>query len=110
MTKADLRTERRLQAGRRATLTLQGTTSACLIQDVSTKGFLIMASKEFAVGDLVDLKCELNPGKVLECKIEVRHRTSDGCLGTQIVEINEPAKRLCEQFIEEHYAERLKFG
>ena len=108
MAKSDARKEPRLAHSRRGTLTAAGTPSACLVQDVSTKGFLIMSTKRFQVGDVLELKCELFPGKTLECKVEVRHITDD-CLGTRIVEISEAASRLCQQFMEEHYAERLKF-
>jgi len=110
MAKTNLRGEPRLQHARRASLTFQDASSACLIQDFSMKGFLIMSAKKFAVGDVMDLKSELYPGRVLECRIAVRHITSDDCLGTQIVEMNDVATRLCKTFIEEHYAERLKFG
>ena len=108
MAKAEARAEPRLAHSRKGTLTLGGISSACLVQDVSTKGFLIMSSKPFKVGDVLDLRCELFPAQMLECKIEVRHITDD-CLGTRIVEITEAAARLCRQFIEEHYADRLKF-
>ena len=110
MAKSNQRGEPRLQQARRAKLTAGGETSACLIQDVSTRGFLIMATKQFNVGDVMELKSEFQAGQIFECKIQVRHTTSDGCLGTQIVEINDASARLCQQFIEEHYADRLKFG
>ena len=108
MAKAEARTEPRLAHSRKGTLTLGGTSSACLVQDVSTKGFLIMATKSFNVGDVLELRSELFPGKTLECKIEVRHIT-DECLGTRIVEISESSARLCQQLIEEQYADRLRF-
>ncbi len=106
--KSEARIEPRLAHSRKGTLTKGGTSSACLVQDVSTKGFLIMATRPFVVGDVLELKSELLPGRALECKIEVRHITDD-CLGTRIVEISDANARLCQQFIEEHYADRLKF-
>ena len=109
MKNSNLRAEARIAKGRKGTLTLGGAPVPCLIQDFSTKGFLIMCSKPFAAGEVLELKSELYPGIVLTCKIEVRHVT-DMCLGTRIVEISDPALRLCRQFIEEHYSERLKFG
>ena len=108
MAKAEGRKEPRLPHSRKGTLTLGAASCACLVQDVSTKGFLIMSTKPFKVGDILDLKCELFPGKMLECKIEVRHITDD-CLGTRISDISDAAARLCQQFVEEHYADRLKF-
>ena len=109
MSKAEHRAEPRIAQGRRGTLTATGTPAPCLIQDFSTKGFLIMCTKPFAAGDVLDLKTELHPEKFLTCKIEVRHVT-DTCLGTRIVEIQPPAMNLLRQFIEEHYSDRLKFG
>jgi len=110
MTKSNLRGEPRLPHARRATLTFNGVSSAGLIQDVSMKGFLIMSTKKFDVGDVLDLRSELYKGQFLECRIEVRHVMPDDCMGTRIVEISEPAERLCRQFIEEHYADKYKFG
>lgn len=68
-----------------------------------------MCSKQFSVGDVLELKSELYPARLLLCKIEIRH-ISDMCLGTKIVEINDTGSRLCREFIEEHYSDRLKFG
>ena len=111
MAKADVRSEKRIAEGRRGTLTAYAASTPCVIQDMSTKGFLIMSTKPFNVGDVVQLKTELYPGQVLTCDLEVRHVTDEGCcLGTRIVEISPAASNLCRQFIEEHYAERLKFG
>lgn len=109
MSKAELRTEPRVAKGRKATLIVAGVSVPCVIQDISTKGFLVMCTKPFAAGDVLELKCELYPGRFLSCKIQVRH-VSDMCLGTQIVEIHDTEKRLCLEFLEEHYADRLKFG
>ena len=107
--KGDLRTERRIAQARRGTLTFAEISVPCVIQDFSTTGFLIMCSKPFPAGTVLDLKSELYPNEVLTCKLEVRHVT-DMCLGTKIVEISNPAARLCQRFIEEFYSERLKFG
>lgn len=109
MDKSDLRKESRLALARRATLTFAGKSSPCLIQDFSAKGFLIMSTKQFSVGNILELNLELYPGQLLACKIEVRHNT-DNCLGTMIVEMSESQSRLCGQFVDEHYADRLKFG
>src|ERR1700694_2541725 len=93
------RTERRVKVSRRATL-LDGTTPLpCLIEDFSTGGFLIMSNQEFFfVGQILELKCELYPEKVLLCKIEIRH-IDDTCLGTKIVEINKDGTVLLNQFL-----------
>ena len=109
MKKSDLRAEPRIPHARRGTLTVAGASIPCLIQDFSTKGFLIMCTRQFSVGDVLELRSELYPEKVLQCKIEIRH-ISDNCLGTLIVEISDSSLKLCRQFIEEHYSDRLKFG
>ncbi|HYC45228.1 MAG TPA: PilZ domain-containing protein [Burkholderiales bacterium] len=107
--KTNLRIEPRVAQGRRGTLSASGTSTPCVIQDISTKGFLIMCTKPFAVGDVLELKSELYPGKFVTCSIEVRHVT-DTCMGTRILDINPASLNVCRQFIEEHYSERLKFG
>jgi hypothetical protein len=109
MKKPEQRTEARIAHTRRGTLSVGGVSMPCLIQDVSTKGFLIMCTEQLSVGDVLELKAELYPERFLECKIEIRHST-DMCLGTKVVEITDSALNLCRQFMEEHYSQRLKFG
>jgi len=109
MTKQNLRSEVRLPHNRRGTVTVGGAMSPCLIQDFSTKGFLLMSTRHFAVGDILELSAELYPGQVLKCKVEVR-RLDEDCYGTMIVDISEPSARLCQQFVEEIYSDRLKFA
>ena len=109
MKKSELRTEPRVAHARRGTLDVEGALIPCLIQDFNTKGFLIMCTRPFSVGDILELKTELYPEKVLQCKIEIRHIT-DNCLGTLIVEISDSALKLCRQFLDEQYSDRLRFG
>lgn len=73
----------------------------CLIQEFSSKGFLIMSSVKAQLGDKLELKCELYPERFLQCKVEVRH-INDDCLGTKIVEVSDAGLTLCRQFIDEH--------
>ena len=107
--KKEMRSEPRLPERRRGTLTVDGVTSPCLFQDFSTKGFLLMSTKQFVVGDIVELSTELYPGQFLKCKVEVR-RVDGDCYGTMIVDISEPCARLCRQFVAEIYSDRLKFA
>jgi hypothetical protein len=107
--KKEMRSEPRLPERRRGTLTVGGVASPCLLQDFSTKGFLVMSTRVFSVGDIFELSTELYPGQVLKCKVEVR-RVDDDCYGTMIVDISEPCARLCRRFIEEIYSDRLKFA
>jgi hypothetical protein len=103
MNKLELRAEVRVPITHRGTLVVPSVPIPCLIQDFSTKGFLIMCTEQFKVGDILELRCELYPGRFLECKIEVRH-TNDDCLGTKIVEASNAALLLCRQFIDEHFS------
>lgn len=80
----------------------------CLIQEFSSKGFLIMSNVKAQLGDKLELKCELYPERFLQCKVEVRHIT-DMCVGTKIVEINDDGFTLYRQFLDEHYILR-RFG
>ena len=107
--KKEMRSEPRLPERRRGTLTVDGITSSCLLQDFSTKGFLLMSTQEFSVGDILELSTELYPTRVLKCKVEVR-RVDGDCYGTMVVEISDPCARLCKQFVDEIYSERLKFA
>ena len=108
MTKSELRAELRVPITHRGSLGLPSAWFPCLIQDFSSKGFQIMSTTNFFVGDVLELKCELYPGRFLQCKVEVRHVT-DMCLGTKIVEIGDDGLRLCRQFIEEHVSLK-RFG
>ena len=110
MAKTNARGEPRLSFSRRAQLTFEGATSAGLVQDVSMKGFLIMSTKKFDLGDILDMRVELEPNRPLECKIKVCCLTSDDCIGTEIVEMSDAGRRACQHFIEAHYADRLRFG
>jgi len=73
----------------------------CLIQEFSSKGFLIMSTVKAQPGDTLELKSELYPARFLRCKVEVRH-VNDDCLGAKIVEVSDAGLRLCRQFIDEH--------
>lgn len=101
MKNADLRAETRVPITRRGTLGVPGAWFPCLIQDFSSAGFLIMCTGKVRVGDILELKCELYPQRVLHCKVEVRH-INDDCLGTKIVEVSDAGSMLCRQFIDEH--------
>jgi len=103
MKKPDLRAELRVAITHRGLLSVPGSWIPCLIQDLSSKGFLILCNKQFPIGEILELKCELYPDKVLQCKIEVRHLT-DMCLGTKIIEIDAGGLRLCRQYLDEHYS------
>src|ERR1700720_3254790 len=103
MTTLELRAEMRVPITQRGTLLAPSAPCPCLIQEFSSKGFLIMCAAKVQVGDILDLKCELYPGRVLECQIEVRH-INDDCIGTKVLNVSDAGLKLCRQFIEEHYS------
>jgi hypothetical protein len=102
----NLRSEPRVPVRLRGTLYSGDTPVPCLIENLSQNGILVMCTREFPVGQIMDFKCELFPGKLLNCKLEVRHVTDD-FVGMKIVEIDETGRNLCQLYLEEHYAERL---
>ena len=108
MKKPDLRAELRIPITHRGALAVPDAWVPCLIENVSSVGFLIMCSKKFTVGEVLELKCALYPERFLQCKVEVRHIT-DMCVGTKIVEINNDGIALYRQFLDEHYILR-RFG
>jgi hypothetical protein len=101
--KLDLRAEMRVPITHRGILGAPSAALPCLIQEFSTKGFLIMCAATVQVGDILELKCELYPGQFLECKIEVRH-INDDCVGTKIVEISDAGLKLCRDFVDGHFS------
>lgn len=78
----------------------------CMVQDMSDSGFLILCSKELAVGQVRDFRCELFPGKTLNCRIEVRHIGPHG-VGTKVVEIDNRGASLIKLYLEEQYSLKL---
>ena len=106
MRNRELRGEARISVRQRGTLKAEIDWFPCLIQDMSGSGFLVLCSREVVVGQVLDFRCELFPGKRLECKIEVRH-VSDAGVGTRIVEIDQRGADLCQLYLQEQYSERL---
>jgi hypothetical protein len=65
-----------------------------------------MCSKELAVGQVLEFRCQLYPEKTLNCKIEVRHVSSHGN-GTKVVEIDNRGSSLVKLYLEEQYSLKL---
>ena len=105
----NLRSEPRIPVRFRGTLYSGDTPVPCLIENLSQNGVLVMCTRELPVGEIMDFKCELFPGKILNCKVEVRHVTDD-FVGMKIVEIDETGRNLCQLYLEEHYSDRLNIG
>ena len=100
MNKPELRSEQRITVSCQGTLSLGEKSAPCFIQNMCSRGFLIKASKELPVGQVLHLKCELYPQRSVECKVQVRHVNRD-CLGAKVVEISDDGQILCRQFLEE---------
>ena len=104
----ELRGEVRVPITHRGMLGVPNAWHPCLIEDISTQGFLIVSSLKAQVEDTLELKSELYPERVLQCLIEVRH-VKDDCLGTMIVEVSDEGMKLCKQFIDERVSLK-RFG
>ena len=80
---------------------LDGTTALeCIVEDFSPGGFSVTADRELFAGQILELKCELYPNRLLMCEIEIS-RIDDLSLGTEIVRIDRDAAELLEQFLYE---------
>jgi hypothetical protein len=100
MSRAELRAEPRVPVSCRGTLTLGDQSAPCYIQNMCSRGFLIQASEELPVGRLVQLRCELDSERTVECKVQVRH-VNRQCLGARVVEISDEGMVVCRKFLEE---------
>lgn len=98
MNKPELRAEERVRVSCRGTLRAGEASAPCMIQNMCSRGFLIKASKELPVGRVLQLTCELYPGKTIECTVQVRHVNAD-CLGARVTEISDEAQAACMQFL-----------
>jgi len=102
----DLRAGVRIEASLRAELNSGDAWFACRLLDISDHGFLLVCNKALAVGQLLGLRCELYPEKLVECNVEVRHADETGS-GVMIVEIDEKSIGFCQLYLQEHYSDQL---
>ena len=102
----NLRAEARIAVSQRAELNSGDAWFPCRVLDMSDNGFLLVCNKALAVGQILDLRCELYPAKLLECKVEIRHADETG-IGTRIVEIDRKSIGLCQLFLQEYYSDKL---
>ena len=102
----DLRAEARVEVRQRGDLKAGEEWFPCLVQDMSSIGFLLMCSRELEIGQILEFKCQLFPDKLLTCKLEIVHVT-DGSVGTKIIDIEPKGTDLCQLFLQEQYSERL---
>jgi len=71
-----------------------------------SRGFLIKHSKELPVGQVLRLQCELYPGQIVDCNVQVRHVNAQS-LGARVIEMSDDAKIICQRFLEEQRAASL---
>ena len=107
MHQPELRAEPRVPVNFRGTLTLGGTSTPCLIQNMCSRGFLIQHARELPVGQSLRLKCELYPAQFVECTVQVLHVNANS-LGARVIQISEDGKALCQRFLEEQRAASQK--
>ena len=110
MSTKELRAEVRIPVRHRGSLKSGDDWIPCLIENMGETGIMLMSNREFPVGQILEFKCELYPGKLLNCKLEVMH-VDDTILGTKIIDIDNRGSSLCQLFLQEHYADKLNtFG
>ena len=102
----ELRAEARLAVKEKASLSTGDGWFPCVVQDMSDSGFLILCGKELALGQLLDFRCELFPGRTLNCRIEVRHLSPAG-IGTKVAAIDDRGRSLLKLYLEEQYSLKL---
>ena len=97
MHEIDVRSEARVPSSQKGVLRNKDIWSRCLIQDVSSKGFMILCDYKSAVGhlppklgEILNLKWSAHDDEVEYCRIEVRHIT-DGYFGALVLEKSELA-------------------
>ncbi len=108
---SELRSAKRISVTRKGVLTVEDDPLAltalahqytCLIQDMSQTGFLLLSTEKFWTGQILGFRCELLPGRVLECKVEVVH-VGDSVVGAKIVEIDAEGSELCKAFLRDQF-------
>ena len=107
MNRPERRKAQRLALSRRAQLISDAGIRQCLLQDISSGGFLILTNERYASGEVLELACELYPQEMINCKIQVRH-VDDTCIGTLIVDISPQAASLLGRFLQENESQKLK--
>ena len=102
MQKPEQRAEPRIAVTFNGTLTLNGVSMPCTVQNMCSRGFLIKHSNELPVGQALHLTCDL-PARSVECTVQVRH-VNPHLLGARVTEMSEEDRRACLRFLEERRA------
>jgi PilZ domain-containing protein len=101
MNQTEKRSEPRIPVNYSGTLTSNGVSMPCVVQNMCSRGFLIRHSRELPVGQSLHLKCDLYPTRSVECTVQVRHVNSQ-VLGALVTQMSEEDRRVCLRFLEEH--------
>ncbi len=103
MQNPEQRAEQRFPVTFNGTLTLNGVSMPCTVQNMCSRGFLIKHSKELPVGQDLHLRCDLYPARSVECTVQVRHVNAH-TLGARVTQMSEEDRRVCLRFLEERRA------
>ena len=106
MNAQELRAEVRVPVIHRGNLGTGSEWFSCMVMDMSSSGLLIVSTRQLAAGQTLEFKCELYPGKVFDCMIEVMHSDEDSA-GAMITGIDETATKLLQGYLEERLAVML---
>lgn len=104
--KTNQRRAPRLQLTPKGEISDGATTVKALLQDISDDGMLLICSKDFAVGKVIELKFHMPSGASIECTCEVRH-SSDMGTGVKIVAMTDQHRRAYEQYLQEYFSQHL---
>ena len=106
MSQSELRSESRVSVSRKGTLSSESERFPCILQDMSDSGCMLMCTRKLEIGQILDFECEVYPGKLINCKLEVMH-ARDGDVGTRIMEMDEHSIKLVQLFLQENFAGQL---
>lgn len=104
--RAQVQRPRRFQISRRGTLDDGNRRFACLIQDISEKGLLLICNHDLDVGSELAVQFELGAGANFSGRIRIRH-FNDGCCGAELVGADHESGRNWNLFLESHYSGQL---
>ncbi|MGQ0751381.1 MAG: PilZ domain-containing protein [Betaproteobacteria bacterium] len=104
--RAQVQRRRRFQVSRRGTLHDGNRSFACLIQDISEKGLLLICNHDLQVGSELAVQFELGAGANFSGRIRIRH-FRDGCCGAELVAADHESDRNWNLFLESHYSGQL---
>ena len=96
----ELRAEVRVPVMHRGNLSVGSDWFRCMVMDMSNSGLLLVSNRLLEVGQIFDFRCDLGPGRVFTCMIEIMHSNDDSA-GAMITEISEQATKLLQAYLQE---------